>query len=291
MQATIREKLLFIAPAIIYLLGFSIFPLIYSVRISLTDLNITRQGTGIFIGLKNYIDLFSEGSLFLKTLGNTFLILVLAIAIEMILGYLIAQLFFLAKDVKGISVLRTIYIIPIMITPLIFGLTWSYILNPLLGIMNYLLTVLHLPTLSWLGSPATAIYTIIGIDVWQWTPFVVMLIFAGLTSIPQELFESAEVDGAKWYQKVLHIEIPLIERVLGIALIVRLMDLFRMFDLIYATTQGGPGGATEVISMFAYRQSFNYYNTGVGSAASIIALILTIVLSTFFVELTTRDRG
>jgi multiple sugar transport system permease protein len=291
MQATTREKLLFIAPAIIYLLGFSVFPLIYSVRISLTDLNITRQGTGIFIGLKNYINLFSEGSLFLKTLGNTFLILVLAIAIEMTLGYLIAHLFFLAKDVKGISVLRTIYIIPIMITPLIFGLTWSYILNPLLGIMNYLLSVLHLPTLSWLGSPATAIYTIIGIDVWQWTPFVVMLIFAGLSSIPQELFEAADVDGAKWYQTVLHIEIPSIERVLGIALIVRLMDLFRMFDLIYATTQGGPGGATEVISMFAYRQSFNYYNTGIGSAASIIALILTIFLSTLFVELTTRDRG
>jgi len=291
MQATIREKLLFIAPAIVYLLGFSVFPLIYSVRISLTDLNITRQGTGNFIGLKNYVQLFSGDSLFLKTLGNTFLIIILAIIIEMFLGYLIAHLFFLAKDVKGISVLRTIYIIPIMITPLIFGLTWSYILNPLLGIMNYLLTVLHLPTLSWFGSPATAIYTIIGVDVWQWTPFVVMLIFAGLTSIPQELFESAEVDGAKWYQTVLHIEIPLIERVLGIALIVRLMDLFRMFDLIYATTQGGPGGATEVISMFAYRQSFNYYNTGIGSAASIIALILTIFLSTLFVQLTTRERG
>lgn len=239
----------------------------------------------------NHQDPFSEGSLFLKALSNTLLIIVLAIAIEMVLGYLIAHLFFSAKDVKGTAILRTIYIIPIMITPLIFGLTWSYILNPLLGIMNYLLTVFHLPTLPWLGSPATAIYTIIGIDIWQWTPFVVMLILAGLFSIPQELFESAEVDGAKWYQCVIHIEIPLIERVLGIALIVRLMDLFRMFDLVYATTQGGPGGATEVISMFAYRQSFNYYNTGIGSAASIIALILTIFLSTLFVQLTTRERG
>lgn len=282
MKATTREKLVFISPAILYLLGFSIFPLIYSLRISLTDLNITRQNTGNFVGLQNYINLFARDSLFLKAVSNTFLIILIALIAEIILGYLIAHLFFAAKNLPGISVLRTIYIIPIMITPLIFGLTWSYILNPLLGIMNYLLTLLHLPQLAWLGGPTTAIYTIIGIDVWQWTPFVVMLILAGLLSIPQELFDAAEVDGAKWRQCVLHVEIPLVSRVLGIALIMRLMDLFRMFDIIYATTQGGPGGSTEVISMFAYRQSFNYYNTGIGSAASIIALILTIFLSTMF---------
>jgi ABC-type sugar transport system permease subunit len=109
-----------------------------------------------------------------------------------------------------------------------------------------------------------------------------MLLLAGLLTIPPELLDAAEVDGAKWHQRILYIDIPIIKRILGIAVIMRVMDLFRMFDIIYATTQGGPGGSTEVISMFAYRQSFNYYNIGIGSAASIIALILTIFLSTLF---------
>ncbi len=282
MRATKFEKFIFIGLAIIYLLCFSVFPFFYSVGISLTDWNITRQGTGKFIGLGNYIQLFSRDSLFLKAVRNTFLIIVLAVAVEIVLGYLIAQLFFAAKELKGISVLRAIYTIPIMITPLIFGLTWSYILNPMLGIMNYLLRLVHLKPLPWFGSPQTAIYTVIGVDIWQWTPFVVLLIFAGLLTISQELLDAAEVDGAKWYQRVLYIEIPTIKRVLGIAVIMRVMDLFRMFDIIYATTQGGPGGTTEVISMFAYRQSFNYYNIGLGSSASIIALILTIFLSILF---------
>ncbi|MBD3309429.1 ABC transporter permease subunit [candidate division KSB3 bacterium] len=282
MRTTTFERLVFIGPAILYLIAFSVFPFFYSVGISLTDLNITRKDTGNFIGLGNYFQLFSEGSLFLKSVTNTFLIIILAVLIQMVVGFLIAQLFFVARDLRGISVLRTIYTIPIMITPLIFGLTWSYILNPMLGIMNYLFRLVHLKPLPWFGSPDTAIYTIIGVDIWQWTPFVVMLMLAGLLTVPSELLDAAEVDGAKWYQRVLYIEIPSIKRVIGIAVIMRVMELFRMFDIVYATTQGGPGGSTEVISMFAYRQSFNYYNIGIGSAASIIALILTIFLSTLF---------
>lgn len=208
--------------------------------------------------------------------------------LELVLGYVIAHLFYTARHVKGISVVRTAFTIPIMITPLIFGLTWSYILNPLLGVMNYLFRLLHLQPLPWFGDPSTAIYTVIGVDVWQWTPFVVLLILNGLFTIPQEMFDAAEVDGAKWHQKVLYIEILNINKVIGIAMIMRVMDLFRMFDIIYATTQGGPGGSTEVISMFAYRQSFNYYNTGIGSSAAIIALILTVFLSTLFDKATRR---
>jgi multiple sugar transport system permease protein len=288
-QATSRQKFFFIGPAIIYLLASSVFPLIYSLRVSLTDLNIARPQTGSFVGLINYIHLFTPGSLFLKAMYNTFFITLIAIPIEVALGYLIARLFYTARSVQGISILRTIYIIPIMVTPLIFGLIWSYILNPLLGIMNYILMLLHIPAQPWFGDPKTAIYSIIGVDVWQWTPFVVMLILAGLLSISQELFEAAEVDGASWYHKVLHIEIPLIKRVLGIALIIRLMDVFRMFDLIYASTKGGPGGSTEVMSFFAYRESFNYYNTGVGSSASLIALGFIIFFSTLFVKFSRKQ--
>ena len=287
MQANRKEKLIFLAPAIIYLLVFSVFPLIYSIRVSLTDLNIVRQHTGYFIGLKNYIQLFAD-SLFLKSILNTLKIILIAIPVELCLGYAVAHMFYTVRKLKGVSVFRTIYLVPIMITPLIHGLTWSYILNPLLGIMNYLLPLIKLEPLPWFGSPNTAIYTIIGVDVWQWTPFVAMLILIGLLSIPQETLEAAEVDGAKWYQKIINIEIPMIKKVLGIAVLMRLIDLVRMFDIIYATTKGGPGSSTEVITMFAYRQSFNYFNIGMGSAASIIALISTILLSTFFIKYSGR---
>lgn len=284
MQSKTKEKLIFVGPAIIYLLAFSVFPLIYSLRISLTNLNIARPATGKFIGLKNYLELFSFDSLFIKVVINTSLIIVVALIIELVLGYMIAHIFFSARILKGTSVLRTIYMIPIMVTPLIFGLMWKYILNPTLGIMNYLLSFIKIKPIPWFGSSKTALLSIIGVDIWQWTPFVTMVLLAGLLTIPQEIFEAAEIDGAKWYQKIKFIEIPIINKIIGIALIMRLMDLFRMFDLVYAATEGGPGGSTDVISMFAYRESFNYYNTGMGSAASIIALIITIFISTLLVR-------
>lgn len=284
MQSKTKEKLIFIGPAIVYLLAFSIFPLIYSIKISLTNLNIARPATGQFVGLKNYIELFSFDGLFIKDVRNTLLIVVIALTVELVLGYMIAHLFFSARMLKGISVLRTIYIIPIMITPLIFGLMWKYILNPTLGIMNYLLSFIKIEPIPWFGSTKTALLSIVGVDIWQWTPFVTMLLLAGLLTVPKEILEAADMDGAKWYQKIRFIEIPTINKIIGIALIMRLMDLFRMFDLVYAATEGGPGGSTDVISMFAYRESFNYYNTGVGSSASIIALIITILISTLFVR-------
>ncbi len=291
MNASRTEKLLFIAPAIAYLLVFSIFPLIYSVGISLTDLNVVRKGTGNFVGLSNYVHLFSSGSLFVRAVTNTFIIMFFALLIEIVLGFIIARLFYLVRSVRFVTILRTMYIIPIMITPLIFGLVWSYVLNPLLGVGNVMLKAAGLHALPWLGSPKTALATIVMIDVWQWTPFLMMLIFSGFMTIPHELFEAAEVDGARLVKKITHIELPFLKQVIGLALILRSMDVFRMFDLIYATTQGGPGGATEVISMFAYRQSFNYYNTSIGSTASIIALIIITIISNFFNKITKETRG
>ena len=284
------ERLLFIAPAIAYLLSFSIFPLVYSVGISLTDLNVARRGTGNFIGIFNYMNLFAQGNIFVRAIKNTFVIMFFALLIELALGFIIARLFYLARNVRFTRVLRTIYIIPIMVTPLIFGLVWSYILNPLLGVANVILRSVGLHAFSWLGSPKTALATIIMMDVWQWTPFLMMLIFSGFMTIPHELFEAAEVDGARMRSKITQIELPCLKEIIGLALILRSMDVFRMFDLIYAATQGGPGGATEVVSMFAYRQSFNYYNTSIGSAASIIALIIITIIASVFNKFTGEIR-
>lgn len=279
MHATLKQKFLFISPAVFYLLAFTVYPLIYALGISFTDLNLSRQGTGVFVGIRNYINLFTGSELFIKALANNFTVIVFGIIVQLVLGFIIARLFFVAKDLYGINILRTIYIIPIMITPLVFGLISSYIFNPMLGIANHILTSIGLTAQPWFGDPGTALFTVILVDTWQWTPFMVIVLLAGLMGIPQELYENAEVDGARLRHKIFLIEIPLIRRVIGIAVIMRLMELIRMFDLVYATTRGGPGGATEIISMFAYRQAFNFYNTAVGSSAAIFALILTVTLS------------
>ena len=281
MKAALSQKALFVSPTLIYLLAFTIYPLIYALGISFTDLNLARQGTGVFVGIRNYVGLFSSETLFPRAVANVFITISIGITVELVLGYAIARLFFVARNLKAIVLIRTIYIVPIMITPLVFGLVSSYVFNPLLGIANFVLSLARIPPLPWYGSPHTALATIILVDTWQWTPFMVLVLLSGLMSIPPDLLENAEVDGARLPQKIFLIEVPLITRVIGIAVLMRFMDIFRMFDLVYATTQGGPGGATEIISMFAYREAFNYYNTGIGSAAAILALIMTTVLSLF----------
>ncbi len=280
MQATFKQKMLFISPTIVYLLAFSVYPLIYALGISFTDLNLARQGTGLFVGIRNYIQLLKPNGLFIKALMNNFIVIIFGITVQLVIGYIVARLFFTARNLRGINILRTVYIIPIMITPLVFGLISSYIFNPMLGIANHILTNIGLDSQPWYGDPRTALFTIILVDAWQWTPFMVIVLLAGLMGIPLELYENAEVDGANLWHKIFLIEIPLIGRVIGIAAIMRLMELIRMFALVYATTRGGPGGSTEIISMFAYRQAFNFFNTAVGSTAAILALFLTVTLST-----------
>lgn len=277
-----NQGILYIAPVIIYLLFFSIFPLIYSVRVSMTDLNMTREGTGVFIGFKNYLKIFALDSLFVKGVKNTSILILFALSLETVIGFIVAKLFFNTQGMRFTNMLKTIYIIPIMITPLIYGLIWLYMLNPTQGIVNYLFSLLHIPAVGWFGNTSTALLSIIIIDIWQYTPFVMIILLSGLLSINKDLFEAAKIDGANWYQNIIHVEIPSIRSVIGIAVILRLMDLIRTFDVVYATTRGGPGGATEVLSMYSYRQSFLNYNIGLGTASAIVALIITLILSNVF---------
>lgn len=285
MKVSITHKFMFIGPAIVYLAAISVFPLLYALDVSLTDLNLTRADTGSFIGLGNYFQLLSGDSLFVRSVINTLVLIMAVVSVELVLGFAAAKIFFETRQYQISEILRTIFIIPVMLTPLIYGLIWLYILNPTQGIANFLLKAGGISAFTWLGSPKTALMSIGMIDIWQFTPLVTMILLAGLLSIDDELFEAAEVDGARWYHKIRYIELPSITKLVGLAIILRLTDLMRTFDIVYATTRGGPGGSTEVMSMFSYRQAFMYYNIGRGTASAIIALIITIVLSLVFVNL------
>jgi len=278
-------KYILVLPAIIYLILLTIYPLIYSLKISLTTLNIARPYPPQYIGLGNFAELLKD-SIFLIAMKNTFFLTALSICVEFILGFIIARIFFTGANLKlkGVGLLRTIYMLPMMVTPIVFGLIWVYIFNPTLGVANYLLSLLGFPPVSWFGSSNIALYSIILVNVWEWTPFMMLLCLAGLSTIPPELFEVARIDGAAWHQSIAFIELPLVRRVIVIGLMIRIMDNFRLFDLVYVTTGGGPGSSTETLSMFAYRQSFMFFNIGYGAAASIIILILGIILAQILIK-------
>ncbi len=275
-------KALFIVPAVIYLLLLSVFPFIYSVYLSLFQAKLTTLQRKFFVGLENYQTLLTD-QLFLKSIQNTVVLTIGSIGAELVLGFICAKVFLALREMRTGQVLRSVAILPMMITPICVGLIFSYILNPTLGIANYLLSQVDIEPLSWFGNPNVALLSIIMINVWQWTPFMMLLMLAGLVSIPKSLYEAAELEGAKWYHVARWVELPAIRDVILIGVILRVIDNLKLFDIVYVTTRGGPGDATELVTYFAYRQNFRFFQVGYGSAAAVIILLISIVVTTIAV--------
>ncbi|MGH3665522.1 MAG: carbohydrate ABC transporter permease [Egibacteraceae bacterium] len=273
-----HARLLFLAPAILYLAALTVFPFVYSVLLSGTNRNLARPGAAAFVGGANYVALAST-PLFHQALLNTAFITVGSIAVELVIGFAIARAFFLIRDRRGVGGVRTLFVLPMMITPVVSGLLWTYILNPTLGITNYVLSVLGLPAFSGFASSSTALISVILVNSWQWTPFMMLLAFAGLSGIAQDQYEAAAIDGAGLWALIRHIELPSIRNLLLIGVMFRVIDNFRLFDVVYVTTRGGPGDVTEVVSMFAYRQMFQFFNVGFASAVAVVILILGLVFA------------
>lgn len=274
------ERVLFLAPATIYLIALTLFPFLYSLYLSLHQVKLTRLDRQIFVGLDNYARLFSD-PLFLDACRNIALVTITSIGIEVVFGFFIAKIFFSLRDSRLGSVLRSLSIVPMMITPICIGLVFSYIFNPVLGIANYLIGQGGLTPPGWLSDPDLALLTITLINSWQWIPFMMLLMLAGLMSIPREHYEAAEVEGARWWHTARAIEIPAIRGVVLVGVILRVIDNLRLFDIVYVTTRGGPGTSTELVTLFAYKQDFQYFQIGYGSAAAVAILGISIIVTTF----------
>ncbi|WP_233152846.1 carbohydrate ABC transporter permease [Motiliproteus sp. MSK22-1] len=212
-------------------------------------------------------------------------------AIEIVLGFVCAKIFLSLREQRVGQVLRSMSILPMMITPICVGLIFSYILNPTLGIANYLLSNVGVEPLSWFGDPSVALLSVILINAWQWTPFMMLLMLAGLVSIPDSLYEAAELEGAKWYHVARWVELPAIKDVILIGIILRVIDNLKLFDLVYVTTRGGPGDATELVTFFAYRQDFRFFQVGYGSAAAVLILLISIIITTIAVRYLRRMQN
>lgn len=278
------QKTAMVLPTCLFLAFLTIYPFVYSLYLSVHQVKLTALNRAVFVGLRNYTNLLSDG-LFLHALQNTAVLAVCSITLEVLIGFAAAKVFFELSRWRIVVVLRSLYLLPMMATPLIVGMIAAYLFNPTIGIVNYLITLLGGTPVAWFGESATAMAAMVLINVWQWSPFMMLLVLAALTSIPQDLYEAARVDGARWHHLIRYIEIPSVLNVVLLGCILRVIDVLRFFDVVYVTTRGGPGDSTMVVTLYAYLQDFQFFQVGVGSAAAVLILLVSIVVTTFAVKL------
>src|SRR5215207_2028324 len=277
-----RELLLptlFIAPALAVLLSLSIYPLIYSITISLQ-----RETAGSAVwSLGNFARLASD-NFFLTAMVHTFVYAAVALTCEFLLGLGLALL--LNKEMRGRGLFRASLLVPMMLPAVVVGVVWRLMLNSNFGAINGTLKQFGIDTesLTWTASPGLAMFSVILVDVWQWTPFVFLVLLAGLQSIPQEPYEAALIDGSSRWQTFRHVTLPLLKPSILIVLLLRTMDLLRVFDQIFILTEGGPGFATETISLYIYRAAFRFFDFGYAAAMSFVLLALTNVISAVYIK-------
>jgi multiple sugar transport system permease protein len=271
-----------ILPTFGVMLGVFGMPLAFSFYLSFTGY---AQGRGLFsggyVGLENYQDLLSD-PVFTGSIAITLVYTAAAVAAEMGLGLGIALL--LNTDLPGIRICRTALIIPMMVTPIVGALCWKLLLDPSHGVINHWIG----RHIVWLGSPDTALAAIWIVGIWQSTPYVMLILLAGLRSLPSEPMEAAAIDGASRRQLFWHITLPLLRPYLLVALLLRTIFEFRAFDNIYAMTGGGPANSTMVLSMFTYLMSFVRFDFGLGAAASWLMLLMALLVCLFFIAVIRR---
>lgn len=260
-------------PMVVVLCTIMIFPLAYSFVVSLQDFQLTRIGQANFVGLENYINIFSNKS-FWTAMRNTIVFVLIAVSLEFIIGFSLALLLH-NKTTWLRGFFRSTLLTPMFITPIAVGLIFRFLLNSQLGVIpQFLLSIgIHI---DWF-SPKQALFSIALIDVWQWTPFMLLLLLAGMETLPEEPFEAAIVDGARGWKLVRYITLPMMRPIILAAVVIRMLDAYKVYEYIYAITRGGPGEATESIQYYIYRVGFIYFRAGEASAMSYV-LILVILL-------------
>ena len=270
-----RTAYSFLLPCVLTILIVTIVPLVLAINISFHDVNL-MTGNGAFVPNRgrNYGNLFKDARFYNSLLITAFYVLG-AVSVETVLSVFISLL--LNRRFRGKNLVRTLIIVPMFITPVVVALSWRMFYDPTSGIVNWLLGSLGLGNRhDWLGSAALALPAILIADVWEWTPFMVLIILAGLESVPMEFYEAAYVDGASELQAIRHISLPLVVSAIVVAAVLRTIDALKAFDLIYVMTRGGPGLATETANMYAYTIGFQYFRIGYATTA---ALVFTFIVT------------
>ena len=277
-----RLKLLLIAPTLALLLFIVIYPLIRSLVWSFTDYGIGSNAAVHYVGLRNYSKVLSDGNTWLR-FQTTGKVVVLAVALEFLVGFGIALL--LNRHMRGRGVITTLILVPMMLCPAVVGMFWRYIFDANCGVANGLLVIMGFERVEWLSKPGPALVAALVVDVWMWSPFVMLISLAGLSAIPKYLYEAAEVDRASAWFKFRHITLPLVAPLLLVALLFRTVDTFKLFDMVWILTYEGE---PLMISAQIYKDAFRARDTAVACATAYIVLVIVIAVSNIFIRYLNR---
>ncbi len=270
---------LLLAPTVLLLLALTVYPLIYAIIAMLHRINV-RTGERAFVGLQNFIEMVQD-PFFWNALKNTGIFTGSAVAVEFVLGLSLALL--LTSKIAGRGVFRSLMLSPMMLPPIVAAIIFKVIYIPDFGVINWFFGLFGIEGIVWEASADTALFSLIIVDIWEWTPFMFLILLAGLQALPLDPYESAKVDGASEVQIFFYITFPLLKPAVLIALLLRIMDTLRIFDQVFIMTGGGPANATETMSLYIYRHGFRFSNIGYATAMSFVMLILTVLISNIFI--------
>lgn len=278
----------FLMPTILLILALSIFPLIFSLVLAFTSWDLSRLEGGVrFTGLQNFVTLFND-TRFWNTARVTVLFVLGSVGLQFFLGLGLAML--LNQEIRFRRFFRVAFLVPMMLTPAAVGYVGRMLFNEGQGPINDMIKHVGGPAIPWLSNSALALPSLILLDTWEWVPFVTIVLLAGLQSLPLEVFESARVDGASEWSIFRHITFPMLAPVSITVILIRALEAFKLFDIVMVMTGGGPGTATETVTMYAYTVGMKNGNLGYASAIAYSLLVMVIIFSTFFLN-TLRSRA
>ena len=264
----------FIAPAVVVVSAVIVFPWLFTLWMSAFDWKIGSKAS--FVGFGNYLELATNRR-FLESIGHTLLFTALAVVGPLVFGTAAALVFNQKFFARGFW--RGAFVLPMMATPVAIALVWTMMFHPQQGVLNYLLSLVGIGPSEWVYSPRLAIACLVMVDIWQWTPLVMLIVLGGLAALPADPFEAARMEGATRWQMLRYVTLPLLMPFIIVAAVVRLIDALKTFDTIYVITQGGPGTASETINIYLYLQAFSFYQVGKASAVVVVFFALVIALS------------
>ena len=279
-----RRYYRFIVPALVVVGTVIIFPWLFTVYMSVFDWKI--GSVAHFVGLDNYTKLFTNQR-FLESIGHTFYFTALAVIMPLVLGTVAALVFHREFPFRG--VLRAVFTMPMMATPVAVALVWTMMFHPQQGVLNYLLSLVGLPPSLWVYSPTLVIPSLVLVEIWHWTPLVMLIVLGGLAALPIEPYESARLDGATEWQLFRYLTLPMVAPFLIVAAVIRTIDALKAFDTIYVISQGGPGTASETINLYLYLQAFAFYN--IGNASAVVVVFFVIIFALALLLLYVRQRA
>ena len=275
-----------IAPALIVLVLISIYPLLYSLNLSFRDFNYIRPHLGKpFVGFENYKEILTSAH-FYNDLWVTVKFVVGSVFLSVFFGLVMALL--LNRAFKFLRVIRALILLPMITTPVVVALIWRWLLNPELGLVGYLMTLLGMEPQAWLTKSSQALPALIAIDAWEWAPYCFLIIFAALQSLSDEPYEAALVDGAGYWQTLFYITLPQLKPIFIVVIVLRTLFAIKIYDLVYILTAGGPGISTESLVMYVYKNIFLFNDMGKATASSFIILVLTIIVCRIFFEVLSK---